>query len=117
MFHFYSSEMTWSDCLEIGLKSSRNGYETYAKYWMETALEKLPNNNTNEATTQGRKRPLQDEYTVKAKLEIMTALLNTEYNLGKLKNWLQGGCSRGCKNETTTQLIFFAIATIMIKIY
>ncbi|XP_065357436.1 prolyl 4-hydroxylase subunit alpha-1 [Calliphora vicina] len=84
------SEMTWSDCLEIGLKSSKNGYQTYAKYWMETALEKLPsNNNTNEATIQGHKKPLQDDYTVKAKLEIMTALLNTEYKLGNIQEALK----------------------------
>lgn len=96
--------MTWSDCLEIGLKSSKNGYQTYAKYWMETALEKLPNidatqNNSNNVlsneiinsatatTEQGHKRPSsRDDYIVKAKLEIMTALLNTEYKLGKFVN-------------------------------
>ncbi|KNC20777.1 hypothetical protein FF38_00113 [Lucilia cuprina] len=96
------SEMTWSDCLEIGLKSSKNGYQTYAKYWMETALEKLPNshsNDTNEinsstsasATTQQteQQKSLQDDYTVKAKLEIMTALLNTEYKLGNLEDALK----------------------------
>ncbi|XP_037812164.1 prolyl 4-hydroxylase subunit alpha-2 [Lucilia sericata] len=91
------SEMTWSDCLEIGLKSSKNGYQTYAKYWMETALEKLPNshnNDTNEmnssaSATAGQQKSLQDDYTVKAKLEIMTALLNTEYKLGNLEDALK----------------------------
>ena len=103
--------MTWSDCLEIGLKSSTNGYQTYAKYWMETALEKLPtnmpdddhssttNNNNNysnsnsnniKKTTTTRtiatasiKTTSLDDYTVKARLEVMKALLNTEYKLGK----------------------------------
>lgn len=79
---FYSSEMTWSDCLEIGLMSSKNGYQTYAKYWMETALEKLPNIDNNNNSTASAKGNDQDNVTIKAKLKIMKELLKTEYDLG-----------------------------------
>lgn len=88
---FFRSEMSWSDCLEIGLKSSKSGYQTYAKYWMETALSKIPQvggqqsdvaedkeNNTTTTTAQIAK-----EYNIKARIEVMRALLNVEYKAGK----------------------------------
>lgn len=88
----FRSEMSWSDCLEIGLKSSKSGYQTYAKYWMETALSKIPqvvgqqsdvaedkeNNTTTTSTSQTAK-----EYNIKARIEVMRALLNVEYKAGK----------------------------------
>lgn len=89
---FFRSEMSWSDCLEIGLKSSKSGYQTYAKYWMETALSKIPQvggqqsdvaedkeNNTNTTNT----AQIAKEYNIKARIEVMRALLNVEYKAGK----------------------------------
>lgn len=78
--------------MEIGLKSSKSGYQTYAKYWMETALSKIPqvggqqsdvaedkeNNTTTTSTSQTAK-----EYNIKARIEVMRALLNVEYKAGK----------------------------------
>ncbi|KAM7361440.1 prolyl 4-hydroxylase subunit alpha-1 [Cochliomyia hominivorax] len=78
------SEMTWSDCLEIGLMSSKNGFPTNAKYWMETALEKLT--NIDDFTKNNNK---ESKKSVKNKLNVMEALLKTEYELGNFKEALK----------------------------
>ncbi|XP_075161943.1 uncharacterized protein LOC142234657 [Haematobia irritans] len=96
------SEMSWSDCLEIGLKSSKNGYHAYAKYWMETALEKIPNvgqqpsgknaSQTIEADGEEEQPDVSknnmSEYTIKARMEVLRALLNVEYKGGNLQKAL-----------------------------
>lgn len=91
--HTSSSEMSWSDCLELGLKSSKNGYQSNAKYWMETALEKIPivgqqqqqqqQQNSTEAEITGSTTNNVNEFNVKARLEVLRALLNVEYKSGK----------------------------------
>lgn len=86
------AEMSWSDCLEIGLKSFKKGYQTYAKFWMETALEKLPQvlhiANTKDAQHMakegwGSSTTPRDDYSVKARIEVLRALLNVEYKAGR----------------------------------
>ncbi|XP_073820452.1 prolyl 4-hydroxylase subunit alpha-1 [Musca autumnalis] len=90
------SEMSWSDCLELGLKSGKNGYQSYAKYWMETALEKIPivghqqqQQNSTEAEILGSATKNLNEFNVKARLEVLRALLNVEYKAGNLEKALQ----------------------------
>ncbi|XP_059217450.1 prolyl 4-hydroxylase subunit alpha-2 [Stomoxys calcitrans] len=99
------SEMSWSDCLEIGLKSMKNGYHAYAKYWMETALEKIPNAGGHQQQKQVKAKnasqPLEeqdednqsssagadnkDEYNIKARMEVFRALINVEYKADEEK--------------------------------
>ncbi|KAH8312835.1 hypothetical protein KR044_013155 [Drosophila immigrans] len=69
------SAMSWSDCLEMARKSDRNGDYAVAKYWVETALGKLPaaGNATNGAISE------QD----RGKVQILEASVNMDYRAGK----------------------------------
>lgn len=76
----YRSEMSWSDCFEVGRKSSKNGEYAMAKYWMETALEKLPAAPVAQSNAVG----IRNSESEKAKFRILEGILNTEYKIGKL---------------------------------
>ncbi|XP_061396355.1 prolyl 4-hydroxylase subunit alpha-1 [Musca vetustissima] len=91
------SEMSWSDCLELGLKSNENGYPANAKYWMETALEKIPivgnlqqqqQNSTETDITDSAAKNL-NYFRIKARLEVLGALMNVEYKSGNLDKALK----------------------------
>ncbi|EDW84465.2 uncharacterized protein Dwil_GK13122 [Drosophila willistoni] len=74
----FGSAMSWSDCLEMAIKSGQQDNANYAvaKYWLETAMEKITsfNNATYDHFTgeQGR-----------GKIQILEASLNLEYRAGK----------------------------------
>lgn len=67
--------MSWSDCLEMARKSDRNGEYAVAKYWLETALGRLPaaNNATGSNSEQEN-----------GKLQILVTSLNMDYRTGAL---------------------------------
>ncbi|XP_064550756.1 prolyl 4-hydroxylase subunit alpha-1 [Drosophila montana] len=73
------SAMSWSDCLEMARNSDRNGDYAVAKYWLETALGKLPaeNNATSSVSEQER-----------GKVQILEASLNMDYRAGEFFNAL-----------------------------
>ncbi|XP_030369281.1 prolyl 4-hydroxylase subunit alpha-2 [Scaptodrosophila lebanonensis] len=79
------SAMSWSDCLEIGRKSDKNGDYAVAKYWLETALRKLPaaTNETEEAPTPSNFKVVGD--SDRARVHILEAFLNMEYRAGQLE--------------------------------
>ncbi|XP_037950139.1 prolyl 4-hydroxylase subunit alpha-2 isoform X2 [Teleopsis dalmanni] len=67
----FGSEMTWSDCLEIGRQSLIIGNQNIAKFWIELALSKLPTTSKNISSTA--------KNTI---FEVLKAVLNTEYASG-----------------------------------
>ncbi|KAH8381547.1 hypothetical protein KR093_007815 [Drosophila rubida] len=69
------SAMSWSDCLEMARKSDRNGDYAVAKYWVATALGKLPaaGNATNGSISE------QD----RGKVQILEASVNMDYRAGE----------------------------------
>ncbi|XP_029406268.2 prolyl 4-hydroxylase subunit alpha-2 [Bactrocera dorsalis] len=85
--------MSWSDCLEIGRKSVKNGDFVIAKFWMEVALGKLPavagasiaaaNATEGMSSTEGLSAEVRN-----ARLQIMEALAIIESNMGNLDSAL-----------------------------
>ncbi|KAM8706638.1 hypothetical protein ACLKA7_010838 [Drosophila subpalustris] len=75
------SVMSWSDCLEMARKSDRNGDYAVAKYWLETAMEKLPaaGNATTHSVFSEEER---------GKVQILEASLNTHYRAGEFSSAL-----------------------------
>ncbi|XP_001357667.4 prolyl 4-hydroxylase subunit alpha-2 isoform X1 [Drosophila pseudoobscura] len=69
------SAMSWSDCLEMAMKSDVG----VAKFWLETALDKLP--PATNATDHRSER-------VRGKVQILEAALNMEYRAGELSQAL-----------------------------
>ncbi|BFF93073.1 prolyl 4-hydroxylase subunit alpha-2 [Drosophila madeirensis] len=69
------SAMSWSDCLEMAVKSDAG----VAKFWLETALDKLPpaTNGTDHRSERER-----------GKVQILEATLNMEYRAGALSEAL-----------------------------
>lgn len=66
--------MSWSDCLDVARKSDRNGDYAVAKYWLETALEKLP--AAGNATTSS----VSEQQS--GKVQILEASLVMDYRAG-----------------------------------
>ena len=71
---FSSSEMSWYDCLKLGQSSEQQDNYVMAKYWMETALEKL-NSSVGVSAAKGTLEMSQ--------FEIYEAMLNLEFHSGK----------------------------------
>lgn len=69
-----SSSMSWSDCLEMARKSDRNGEHAVAKYWLETALGRLPDANNATGTASSEQKH--------GKVQILVASLNMDYRAG-----------------------------------
>ncbi|XP_054746925.1 prolyl 4-hydroxylase subunit alpha-2 [Anastrepha obliqua] len=79
------SAMSWSDCLEIGRISVKNGDFIIAKYWMEVALGKLPTEEkVMNATEQSHTAGGRNDVVETARLEIMEALVATEFTMGNI---------------------------------
>ncbi|XP_062125961.1 prolyl 4-hydroxylase subunit alpha-2 [Drosophila sulfurigaster albostrigata] len=71
------SAMSWSDCLEMARKSDRNGDYAVAKYWVETALGKLPAAAGN--ATHGSSISEHD----RGRVQILEASVNMDYRAGE----------------------------------
>lgn len=69
-----SSSTSWSDCLEMARKSDRNGEHAVAKYWLETALGRLPDANNATGTASSEQKH--------GKVQILVASLNMDYRAG-----------------------------------
>lgn len=65
--------MSWSDCLEMARTSDRNGEYAVAKYWLETALGKLPDANNANGTSSEQEH---------GRVQILVASLNMDYRAG-----------------------------------
>uniref|UniRef100_A0A6P4FDR9 Prolyl 4-hydroxylase subunit alpha-1 n=1 Tax=Drosophila rhopaloa TaxID=1041015 RepID=A0A6P4FDR9_DRORH len=70
------SAMSWGDCLEVARKSDFS----VARFWLETALEKLPSASEN-STESHRERE-------SGRVQILEATLNIEYRAGELSRAL-----------------------------
>ncbi|EDV91415.1 GH17426 [Drosophila grimshawi] len=68
------SVMSWSDCLEMARNSDGNGDYAVAKYWLDTALGKLPDGNN--VTTSVSEQEL-------GKVQILETSLNMDYRAGE----------------------------------
>ncbi|KAH8406992.1 hypothetical protein KR222_003531, partial [Zaprionus bogoriensis] len=73
------SAMSWSDCLEMARTSDRNGEHAVAKYWLETALGKLPDANNATHSSSELQR---------GKVQILEASLNMDYRAGDFQSAL-----------------------------
>ncbi|XP_034484386.1 prolyl 4-hydroxylase subunit alpha-2 [Drosophila innubila] len=74
------SAMSWSDCLDMARNSDRNGDYAVAKYWVETALGKLPAavNATNFSVSEQER----------GKVQILETSLNMDYRAGEFSSAL-----------------------------
>ncbi|XP_017058163.1 prolyl 4-hydroxylase subunit alpha-1 isoform X2 [Drosophila ficusphila] len=70
------SAMSWGDCLEMARKSDFS----VAKFWLETALEKLPSASENSTDSEGERE--------RGKVQILEAALLMEFRAGELSRAL-----------------------------
>ncbi|KMZ06860.1 prolyl 4-hydroxylase subunit alpha-1 isoform X1 [Drosophila simulans] len=70
------SSMSWGDCLEVARKSDF----PVAKFWLESALEKLPSASENSTESQRERES--------GRVHILEATLNIEYRAGELSRAL-----------------------------
>ncbi|EDV53060.2 prolyl 4-hydroxylase subunit alpha-1 [Drosophila erecta] len=70
------SSMSWGDCLEVARKS----HFSVARFWLESALEKLPSAAENSTESQRERES--------GRVHILEAALNIEYRAGELNRAL-----------------------------